>query len=56
MNYFKGLKRTKRQKGLKIHNIYNINHNKGMTSKLIYTMDNLEYRRTYNIIKSDSWS
>ena len=30
-NYIK----VKGQKGLKIHNIYNINHNKGMTSKLI---------------------
>ena len=39
MHYLKG------QKGLKIHNIYNINHNKGMTSKLIWTMDNLEYSR-----------
>ena len=36
MNYLKG---QKRQKGLKIHNIYNINHNKGMTSKLIWIMD-----------------
>ena len=40
MNYLKG------QKGLKIHNIYNINHNKGMTRKLIWIMDNLEYSRT----------
>ena len=29
MNYLKG------QKGLKIHNRYNINHNKGMTKPLI---------------------
>ena len=43
--YLKGQERTKRQKGLKIHNIYNINHNKGMTSQLIWTMDNLEYSR-----------
>ena len=33
-NYIK-VKGQKGKKGLKIHNIYNINHNKGMTSQLI---------------------
>ena len=29
------MERQKGQKELKIHNIYSINHNKGMTSQLI---------------------
>ena len=28
-------KEYQKAKGLKMHNIYNINHNKGMTSQLI---------------------
>ena len=39
--FLSNMKRQKKgQKRLKIHNIYNINHNKGMTSKLIWTIDN----------------
>ena len=52
MNYLKGQKgqkkKKKKQKNAEIYiiNIYIImNHNKEMTSKLIWNMDNLEYSR-----------